>query len=101
MIKEILVDLVLAVCGASLLGCANMTFQKDHTVVVVSSQMNVLKKIVALRDRDSVKAKIGSDPLLNEQEQVLKSGLLSVIESQEAQLKLLHDNRMNRGANVY
>lgn len=99
--KKVVFDLLLAALGASLIGCAGVQARHNRIDSVLSSQVDVLKKIVSIRSQDAVKSKINADSLLAEQEAILMSGLTSVIDSQEAYLKIRQDNTKNRGVLVY
>lgn len=98
--KQILSNLALASLAVSLFGCAGYAARQDRVDSVLASQLDVLKKIKTLREQDAVQSKLRADPLLAEQEKVLLSGLDSVIESQEAFLKLRLSNSINRGMHV-
>lgn len=91
---------VLPMFIVGLVGCAGVSTKEDQIDSVVSSQSDVLKKIVTLRQQESVKTRINSDPVLAEQENVLMSGLDSVISSQEAFLKARNKTEEIRGVHV-
>lgn len=99
--KRFIFDLALALSITGLIGCASASSRSERIDSVLSSQINVLKKIKNLREQDAVKTKINADPLLAEQESVLMSGISSVIDSQEAFLKIRKQTFNNRGLNVY
>lgn len=88
--------LILAFC---LFGCAAVTKKEDQIAVVVDSQIDVLKKIVSLRQQEPLKTRICSDPLLLEQENILLAGLESVIHSQETYLKAKNKPEYKRSVN--
>ncbi len=87
MTRSVFVKSAVSILVLGLVGCAGVSTKEDQIDSVVSSQSDVLKKIVTLRQQESVKARISSDPVLVEQENVLMSGLDSVISSQETFLK--------------
>ncbi len=99
--KRILSSLLSSFAVMGLSGCASMTSKENRVDSVVSSQMSVLKKIVQLRGRESLKIKLNSDPLLIEQETVLMSGLTSVIDSQEAFLRMRQRSLGKEGLYVH
>lgn len=99
--KQVLFDLSMTLAITCLIGCANSVTREDRIDSVVSSQVDVLKKIKNLREQDAVKTKINADPMLAEQESVLMSGLTSVIDSQESFLKVRKQNFNSRGSNAY
>ena len=101
MLKCVVMDLVLAVFAASLVGCATGNSRENQEVLVIKSQIDVLKKLVSIRSQDTFKAKIKSDTILQSQEDILASGINSVIESQEAFLKCRAETLNNGDVYAY
>lgn len=83
----------------SLLGCAGVSKKDEQVDVVVTSQVDVLKKIVNLRNQESFKARLSLDPVLQEQENILMAGLESVINSQEIYLRAKNKPECRRSVN--
>lgn len=98
--KEFKLSVAVPLIALGLIGCASVSAKNAQIDSVVSSQVDVLKKIVALRNQDSVKLRINADPILAEQETVLMSGLDSVISSQETFLKARSKKRNSGGSHV-
>lgn len=87
--KQIIKVLVTSfVFTAGLTACANLTEKQNQIDSVVISQLEVLKKTKSLREQVDMKARISKDAVLVEKEKLLMDALTSVIESQEAYLKL-------------
>lgn len=99
MMKHFFLDICLSVLVVGFIsGCASVTPKEERLESVVGLQVNVLKKIVHLRQQEAVKLRINSDPVLAEQERFLLSGLDSVINSQEAYLKTKTNSENKRGS---
>ena len=92
----------LFLAAINLVGCAGVSTRQDEIDSAVGAQVDVLKKIVELRKQEPVRTKINSDPVLAEQENVLMSGLGSVINSQETYLKARAEEKSDelRGVHV-
>lgn len=86
-------------CTVSI-SCAGVATRQDKIDTTVAFQVDVLRKIVQLREQSEVKAKINADSVLSAQEYLLMSGLSSVIRSQEAYLRVQGKNENKRGENV-
>lgn len=100
MTRSVFVKSAVSILVLGLVGCAGVSTKEDQIDSVVSSQSDVLKKIVTLRQQEAVKTRINSDPVLAEQENVLMSGLDSVINSQEAFLRARNKTEEIRGVHV-
>lgn len=98
--KQLRFSIVTPIIAFALIGCASASTKNAQIDSVVKSQVDVLKKIVALRNQESVKIRINGDPILAEQETVLMSGLDSVINSQETFLKARNKNGKGGGIHV-
>lgn len=98
MMRNVLTDFLFSILFIVIMsGCAGITTRAEQVNSVVGLQVGVLKKIVEMRKHESIKSRIGADPVLMEQENILMAGLDSVISSQETYLKENNKNQ-NKGA---
>ena len=97
MMRILALNVVFAVSVVALVGCAGAPSREESVDTVVRHQIDVLKKLRAIRAQDAVQSKIHADPVLSAQETVLVNGLDSVISSQEAVLEANMPREMERG----
>lgn len=102
MIRNVFTDFLFSILLVVIMcGCAGLSTTEKQVDSVVSLQVDVLKKIVEMRKHESIKSRINADPVLMEQENILMSGLDSVISSQETYLNEKSKIKSERGANVH